>query len=75
LLKRHGQSRYVDHVEGRGLEMFTGALVLGLEGAVGKDGKSPYIEGPRETWHWLKIKNADYKRQGKVEFRQSRARK
>ena len=50
-------------------EMFAGDLALGLEDVVGKDGKSPYIEGPRETWYWLKIKNADYKRQGKVEFK------
>jgi len=52
--------------------MWAGALVLGLEGIVAKDAKSPYVEGPRLTWHWQKIKNKEYKRQGKVEFRQSR---
>jgi bifunctional non-homologous end joining protein LigD len=72
LLKPHERLRYVDHVELRGREMFAGALALGLEGVVAKDGKSPYIEGPRETWHWLKVKNRDYKRQGKVEFRSAK---
>ena len=55
--------------------MFAGALALGLEGIVAKDPKSPYVEGPRVTWHWQKIKNKDYKRQGEVEFGQSRANK
>ena len=48
--------------------MFAGALALGLEGIVAKDTKSPYVEGPLPTWHWQKIKNKSYKRQGKVEF-------
>ena len=69
LLKGNERLRYVDHMEHDGLAMFAGALVLGLEGIVAKDSKSPYIEGPRETWHWQKIKNKDYERQGKVEFR------
>ena len=34
--------------------MSAGALVLGLEGIVAKDAKSPYVEGQRETWHWEK---------------------
>ena len=72
LLKPHPQLNYVDHVEGQGLAMFAGALALKLEGVVAKDSKSPYVEGPPVTWHWQKIKNKDYKRQGKVEFRQSR---
>ena len=49
--------------------MFAGALALGMEGIVAKDPTSHYIEGPRETWHWQKIKNQNYKRQGKVEFK------
>ena len=47
--------------------MYAGALVLGLEGIVAKDSKSPYVEGPRETWHWQKIKNKDYQRREKIE--------
>ena len=70
LLKGNERLRYVDHMEHDGLAMYAGALVLGLEGIVAKDSKSPYIEGPRETWHWQKIKNPDYKRKEKIEFRQ-----
>jgi ATP-dependent DNA ligase len=62
----------VEHIEKEGVAMFAGALALGLEGVVAKDVKSPYVEGPTQTWHWQKIKNKEYKRQGKVEFRQSR---
>jgi ATP-dependent DNA ligase len=46
--------------------LFQGAVKLGQEGIVAKDGKSPYVEGPRLTWHWQKIKNKEYKRQGVV---------
>jgi ATP-dependent DNA ligase len=55
-------------MQNNGLAMFAGAIVLGLEGIVAKDSKSPYVEGLVETWHWQKIKNRDYKRQGKIEF-------
>jgi len=51
------------------------AVQLAQEGIVAKDGKSPYVEGPLMTWHWQKIKDKNYHRQGKVEFPQSRARK
>jgi ATP-dependent DNA ligase len=54
--------------------MFAGALALGVEGIVAKDAKSPYVEGPRVTWHWQKIKNRDYQRQEKVEFHPRKAR-
>jgi len=57
---------YVDHIEGRGLEMFAGALAL--EGVVAKDASSPCIEIPLVTWHWQKIKNREYKRKEPVEF-------
>lgn len=69
LLRKNDTLRYVDHIEGQGLAMYAGALALGLEGIVAKDAKSLYVEGPRETWHWQKIKHKDYKRQGKVEFK------
>jgi bifunctional non-homologous end joining protein LigD len=45
LLRKNNTLRYVDHVENHGLAMFAGALALGLEGIVAKDGQSPYIEG------------------------------
>ena len=70
LLKNHERLIYVEH----GLEMFAGALALGLEGIVAKDSKSPYVEGPGENRFWLKIKNKDFKRKEPVEFRQNRRR-
>src|SRR5262245_40974648 len=45
---------YVDHMEREGLAMYAGALALGLEGVVAEDAKSPYVEGPLVTNHWLK---------------------
>ena len=75
LVTGHPRLLAVEHIANDGVAMFAGALALGLEGIVAKDAKSPYIEGPIQTWHWQKIKNKDYKRQGKVEFQQSRARK
>ena len=72
LLRKNDTLRYVDHIEGQGVAMFAGALALGLEGIVAKDAKSPYVEGPTETWHWQKIKNREYKRKAKVEFRSSK---
>ena len=74
LLREIDTLRYVDHVENQSLAMLAGALALGLEGIVANDGKSPYVEGQRQTWHWQKVKNRDYRRKEKVEFRQSRAR-
>lgn len=68
LLKGSPRLLYVEHVEREGLAMFVGALALGVEGIVAKDAISPYVEGPRVTWHWQKIKNKEYKRQEKVEF-------
>ena len=31
---------------------------------MGKDAKSPDVEGPTLTWHWQKVKNREYQRQG-----------
>jgi bifunctional non-homologous end joining protein LigD len=67
-LGNHQRLIYVDHMEREGLAMFAGALALGLEGIVAKDAASPYIEGPRETSYWLKIKDQNYERQEKIEF-------
>jgi bifunctional non-homologous end joining protein LigD len=69
LLTGHPRLLDVEPIDNDGLAMFAGALALGLEAIVAKDAKSPYVEGPRVTWHWQKIKNNDYKRQGKMEFR------
>lgn len=51
-----------------GLATYVDALALGLEGVVAKDSKSPYVEGPRETSYWLKIKDKNYERQEKIDF-------
>ncbi len=56
LLRKNDTLRYVDHIPTEGLNMFAGAMALGLEGVVAKDSKSPYVEGPALTWHWQKIK-------------------
>ena len=74
LLTGHPRLLEVEHIEHDGLSMFAGALALGLEGIVAKDAKSPYVEGPRVTWHWQKIKNRDYQRKEKVEFYMSKGR-
>ena len=72
LLKGNPRLLYVEHMEREGLAMFAGALALGLEGIMAKDSKSPYDEGPVVTWHWQKVKNREYQRKEKVEFRQNR---
>src|SRR5262245_60968597 len=64
--KKNDTLRYLDHVENDGLAMFAGALALGLEGVVAKDAKSPYVEGPAVTSHWLKIKNKNFQRKEPV---------
>jgi bifunctional non-homologous end joining protein LigD len=74
LVKGNPRILYVDHMEHEGLAMFAGALALRLEGVVAKDSKSPYVEGPAVTQHWLKIKNPEFKRKEPVEFRQSKRR-
>lgn len=68
VVEKHPRLVYVEPIEREGLAMFAGALSLGVEGIVAKDAKSPYVEGPRVSWHWQKIKNKDYQRQGKIEF-------
>jgi bifunctional non-homologous end joining protein LigD len=69
LLKAMQRVIYLDHVEERGLHVFAYALVVGLEGIVAKDAKSPYIEGPQLTRYWLKIKNPSFERKEPVEFK------
>jgi len=68
LLRKNDTLRYVDHITTEGVATFAGALALGLEGIVAKDAASPYVEGPRVTGHWLKIKDKNYERKEKIEF-------
>jgi bifunctional non-homologous end joining protein LigD len=70
LVKGNCRLSYVDHIEREGVAMFAGALALGLEGIVAKDSQSLYVEGPTLTWHWQHVKNREYQRKEKVEFRQ-----
>jgi bifunctional non-homologous end joining protein LigD len=69
LLAGHERLQYVEHITTHGTAIFEAAVKLGMEGIVAKDPNSPYIQGPRDTWHWQKIKNKEYQRQGKIEFR------
>ena len=50
-----GPLRYVDHVEGRGEEMFRGVRELGLEGVMAKRADSPYRSG--RSREWIKIRS------------------
>ena len=47
--------RYVDHIEGIGIEFFDLAQEKGLEGIVAKKKTSAYLNGKRVD-HWLKVK-------------------
>jgi bifunctional non-homologous end joining protein LigD len=69
LLTGHARVQYVEHVTTHGTAMFNAAVKLGLEGIIAKHPASPYTEGPRDNWHWQKIKNKEYKRKEKIEFR------
>jgi bifunctional non-homologous end joining protein LigD len=52
-----GWIRFVDHVEGRGVEFFDAVSKHGLEGIVAKTRNSPYV--PFRSRTWLKIKTQD----------------
>jgi bifunctional non-homologous end joining protein LigD len=54
LLPDLGPLRYVDHLEGRGEEMFREVRELGLEGVMAKRADSPYRSG--RSRDWLKIR-------------------
>ena len=68
-----GQSRLlaVEHIANDGVAMFAGALALGLEGIVAKDGKSPYVEGPIPTWQ-AEDQEPGVQTAGKSGFKQKR---
>jgi bifunctional non-homologous end joining protein LigD len=71
VLKGHDRLQYVEHITTHGTAMFNSAVKLGMEGIIAKNPTSPYIPGPRDTWHWQKIKNKNYTRQEKIEFRRN----
>jgi bifunctional non-homologous end joining protein LigD len=50
-----GIIHFSDHIESRGKEFFEAAVKAGMEGIIGKDGASQYVEGKR-TDSWVKIK-------------------
>ena len=68
LLTGHPRLLEVEHIEHDGLSMFAGAMALGLEGIMAKDGKSPYVEGPQVSWNWQKVKSKAYQRREEIEF-------
>jgi bifunctional non-homologous end joining protein LigD len=55
LLPDAGPLRYVDHLAGRGEEMFRGVRELGLEGVMAKRADSPYRAG--RSRDWIKIRS------------------
>jgi bifunctional non-homologous end joining protein LigD len=67
ILKKVPNILYVDHIEERGKEFFKLISQQGLEGMVAKDSKSPSVCG-KETWHWLKVKNPEFRRKETVEL-------
>jgi bifunctional non-homologous end joining protein LigD len=56
LLRGRGLVRILDHIEGRGTELFALCEAEGLEGVVAKKQDSPYRFGPRRGDDWVKLK-------------------
>lgn len=56
LVRGRGLVRVLDHIEGRGQELFALCEANGLEGLVAKQKHSPYRFGPRRGEAWVKIK-------------------
>lgn len=48
--------RYSDHIEGKGVEFFSKAVAMDLEGIIAKRAQSIYLPGKRSP-QWLKIKH------------------
>ena len=57
-MPRGSRLLYVNHVVGRGKELFQLACKEDLEGVVAKWKRGKYMEGDRTSW--VKIKNAKY---------------
>jgi bifunctional non-homologous end joining protein LigD len=55
LLPASPRIRYGDHIEESGTAFFRAAVEQGLEGIIGKDGASRYVEGARSP-AWVKVK-------------------
>ena len=59
---------YLDHLNGKGIELFDQCCKLGLEGVVAKPKESPYRELAGKPM-WIKIKNRTYRQaEGRGEF-------
>ena len=56
LLRKNNVIKYSDHIAEKGIDFFNLTGKQGLEGIMGKDGKSLYQKGVRTT-DWLKIKH------------------
>jgi hypothetical protein len=59
LRRRQESVRYLDHVVGRGRDLFQAVCRLDLEGVVAKARAETYGSDPRTTT-WVKIENAAY---------------
>ena len=49
---------YLDHLEGKGVELFQSVCKMDLEGIVAKWKEAPYLADKKTSW--IKIKNPDY---------------
>lgn len=56
VVRGRGLARLLDHIEGRGSELFELCRSENLEGVVAKKKDSPYRFGPRRSEDWVKIK-------------------
>ena len=50
----------LDHIEGRGCELFESVCRMDLEGIVAKREDSIYRAREKPSPHWIKIKNPNY---------------
>ena len=56
--RRSSRLLYLDHIQGRGEDLFRLTCQRDLEGILAKWKRGRYVEGVRTSW--LKIKNRDY---------------
>ena len=56
--RRAGRLRYLDHVAGRGVDLFRAVCEMDLEGIVSKRANGIYTSDPETTW--IKVKFRDY---------------
>lgn len=69
LLQRSDVIRYLDHMRGRGCDLFKLAVAHDLEGVVAKLASGNYVSGDRVRTSWFKVLNRHYsQREGRHEL-------